>query len=202
MINNPPVVTEANLTLADNTTNDSTAARHGFLPKLSGSASDVLKGDGTWGAGSSFTALSASQLTVTNDGSNGKPFVATWSDVTVNSLGSVTTGNKRVATLPAKTIVKNVFVSVTVAESALATFTVSVGRTGAGYVDYIVASNGKAIAIYGNDSAERGTNNTLFDIASWTATTDIFIQFVSTGDDLDAALDTAGTVVIDYMVIP
>lgn len=36
---------------ADNTTANATSGHHGLLPKLSGSASDVLKGDGSWGAG-------------------------------------------------------------------------------------------------------------------------------------------------------
>ena len=35
----------------DVTTLNSSTLRHGLLPKLSGSASDVLRGDGTWGAG-------------------------------------------------------------------------------------------------------------------------------------------------------
>lgn len=42
-------VVEANITLADNTTNNATAGAHGFLPKLSGNSDDVLKGDGTFG---------------------------------------------------------------------------------------------------------------------------------------------------------
>ena len=45
-------VLPANLDVsADNTTANATSGHHGLLPKLSGSSSDVLKGDGTWGAG-------------------------------------------------------------------------------------------------------------------------------------------------------
>ncbi len=36
---------------ADNTTANATSGHHGFLPKLSGSSSDTLLGDGTWGTG-------------------------------------------------------------------------------------------------------------------------------------------------------
>ena len=43
-------IDEGELDLSDNTTADATAARHGLLPKLSGSSSDALRGDGTWGA--------------------------------------------------------------------------------------------------------------------------------------------------------
>ena len=45
-------VLPANLDVsADNTTANATSGHHGLLPKLSGSSSDVLKGDGTWAAG-------------------------------------------------------------------------------------------------------------------------------------------------------
>ena len=36
---------------ADNATANATSTHHGLLPKLSGAATDVLKGDGSWGAG-------------------------------------------------------------------------------------------------------------------------------------------------------
>jgi len=63
--------TESGLVLSDNTTNDATASKHGFLPKLSGSATDILKGDGTFGAasvGSGFFG-DGNDGTVTFDGS-------------------------------------------------------------------------------------------------------------------------------------
>jgi hypothetical protein len=41
--------TESGLLLRDTTIANATAARHGLLPKLSGNALNVLKGDGTWG---------------------------------------------------------------------------------------------------------------------------------------------------------
>lgn len=44
-------VSEPELAFTDITTANSTSLKHGLLPKLSGSASDVLKGDGTWAAG-------------------------------------------------------------------------------------------------------------------------------------------------------
>ncbi len=39
---------EADLSLSDNTTNNSSTSRHGFLPKLNGSTSNYLRGDGSW----------------------------------------------------------------------------------------------------------------------------------------------------------
>lgn len=47
----PGTVTETQLSFTDITTGNATALKHGLLPKLSGNASDVLKGDGTFGAG-------------------------------------------------------------------------------------------------------------------------------------------------------
>ncbi len=44
---------EAAWNLSDVTTANATTARHGLLPKLSGAAADVLRGDGTWGPGGS-----------------------------------------------------------------------------------------------------------------------------------------------------
>ena len=43
-------LSESNLTLSAVTTNNATAARHGFLPILSNVSTECLKGDGTWGA--------------------------------------------------------------------------------------------------------------------------------------------------------
>lgn len=43
-------VTEAELVLADNTTADASTDKHGFLPKLSGTDSEFLNGDGNFAA--------------------------------------------------------------------------------------------------------------------------------------------------------
>lgn len=174
----------------------------------SSSGAFARRENGAWncgsGAGATYTALTAGSLTVTNPGSNGKPFVATWNNVHVNALGAVASGDIKVATLPAKTYVKNAYITITAQEAVPTTLTVSLGRTAAGYIDYIVASDAKAAAntIYGDASGERGTNLTGYDYPSRTATTDVYIQFVATGDTMDNMLDTSGEVVIEYMVIP
>ena len=41
-------IVESDITLANNTTNNATAAQHGFAPKLSGVAAQYLAGDGSW----------------------------------------------------------------------------------------------------------------------------------------------------------
>jgi hypothetical protein len=41
-------ITEGELSLSDVTTADVTTDRHGFVPKMTGSDADVLRGDGTW----------------------------------------------------------------------------------------------------------------------------------------------------------
>lgn len=154
------------------------------------------------GGGASFTPLTAGDLTVVNDGSDGAPFVATYDNAAVNALGGIAVGTLKVATLPAKTIVHNVFVR-TAVELDLIALTVSVGRTSATFVDYVVASNHKTVAIYGNASAERGTNNTGYDVPSWTATTDVYVRFDAGGETLDlASIAATSYVVIEYSVIP
>jgi hypothetical protein len=52
-LNADVTIADADLSTTDVTTNNATSSKHGFLPKLSGSSSDVLKGDGTFGAVSS-----------------------------------------------------------------------------------------------------------------------------------------------------
>ncbi len=60
---------EAALALTDITINNASASRHGFLPKLSGNASDVLKGDGTFGAVSGgVTSVSGTSPIVSSGG--------------------------------------------------------------------------------------------------------------------------------------
>lgn len=201
-------VTEAELSLSDITTANATAARHGLLPKLSNSASDVLKGDGTWGAAAGGgTALTAGDLTVTNDGSNGKPFVAIWTQEQVTDLGAVTSGTLVAATLPAKTVVTNVFLRRGSRETSLAALTVSCGRTGASYVDYIAAQDATlalsdATTLYGNAAAERGTNNTGYDLISWSSTTPVLIRFDGGAENLSSGDGIGGTIIIEYFVIP
>lgn len=69
---------EAALALTDITTNNASAARHGFLPKLSGSASDCFKGDGTFvacgggGDASTNTTVSVDSELVLFSGTAGK----------------------------------------------------------------------------------------------------------------------------------
>lgn len=198
-------VSESELSFTDITTANATSLKHGLLPKLSGSASDVLKGDGTFGAGggASFTALTAGDLTVTNDGSNGKPWVGTFSAAQVQALGAVGNGTLTVATLPAKTYVRNVYCRVSTVDLGGGSGTVSVGRAGATYVDYIAA--GALVefddVLLGDVSGERGANLTGYDLPSYTTTTAVLIRFTASGATL-ADININGTVVIDYMVIP
>lgn len=166
------------------------------------------RGDGTWAtAGGSYTALTAGALTVSNDGSNGKPFVATYNAALVATIGGVAAGDLKVATLPAKTFIRNVFLVITAPDAGFEVMTVSIGRVGATYIDYIVASNHIVAAntVYGNAAAERGTNNTSYDLPSYSATTDVYVRFDVTGSSapvLSGADGVAGVVVIDYTVIP
>ena len=127
-----------------------------------------------------------------------------WTNAMVVALGATTTGNIAICTLPAKTVVLNAYVVITGAAAGPASVTVSVGRAAASYIDYIVASDAKAAAntVYGDGSAERGTNLTGYDLASYTGTTVVNAQFVSVGANLDTVTASTGHVYLETMVLP
>ena len=124
----------------------------------------------------------------------------TWTNAQVVTA-LATTGNITVATLPAKTQVLDAMVVITGAAATSTTLTVSCGRTGASYIDYIVASDAKAAAntVYGDASAERGTNLTGYDLPSYTGTTNVVCQFVKTGSDPTAS---TGRVILTTRLLP
>ncbi len=128
----------------------------------------------------------------------------TWTNANVVALGAALTGNIAVCTLPAKTVVINAYVIITGAATGPSTLTVSVGRTAAAYIDYIVASDAKAAAntVYGDASAERGTNLTGYDLASFTGTTVVNAQFVATVANLDQTLASTGSIYLETMTFP
>lgn len=127
-----------------------------------------------------------------------------WTNAMVTALGASTTGDISVATLPAKTMVRNAYVVITGAASGPATVTVSVGRTSASYIDYIVASDAKAAAntVYGDASGERGTNLVSYDLPSYTGTTTVYAHFISSGANLSTVTSSTGAVVLETCLIP
>lgn len=126
-----------------------------------------------------------------------------WTNAMVTALPT-TAGDIAVCTLPAKTIVTNAYVVITGAAAGPATVTVALGRTGATYIDYIVASDAKAAAntVYGDASAERGTNLTGYDLPSFTGTTVVNAHFISTGANLSTVTGSSGSVYLETMVLP
>ena len=127
-----------------------------------------------------------------------------WTNAQVVGLGAVLSGNLVVATLPAKTVIKNAYVVITGAATGTTTLTVSVGRTAATFTDYIVAKDAKAAAntVYGAVAADRGTNLTGFDLPAWAATTPVNIQFIATGTNLNTVLTSTGSVYLETMILP
>ena len=128
----------------------------------------------------------------------------TWTNAQVVALGAALTGDITVATLPAKTVVENAYVVITGTGAGTASLTVACGRTGAGYIDYIVASDAQAAAntVYGGAGAERGTNLTGYDLPSYTATTDVKCHFISTVQNLDQVTGSTGRVILRTSLVP
>lgn len=127
-----------------------------------------------------------------------------WTNAMVVALGAATTGDITVCTIPVNTIVTNVYVVINSPDTSTNALTVAVGRTSASYIDYIVASNAKAAAgtVYGDASAERGTNLTMYDLPSNSATTDVKAHFIKTTTNLDTVTGCTGSVYIETMKLP
>jgi hypothetical protein len=131
----------------------------------------------------------------------------TWTNAEVQALGANLTGDIKVATLPAKTIVRNAYVVIDSQASVVDTLTVAMGRTSAAYIDYIVASNAMVAAntVYGDGTPERGTNLTGYDIPSYTAAVDVYLHFIATsagGKKLADVLGCTGTIYLLTETLP
>ena len=62
--------TESGLVLSNSTTNDSTVAKHGFLPKLDGSTTKFLRADGTWTTVPSVQGIDGREIQLQINGVN------------------------------------------------------------------------------------------------------------------------------------
>lgn len=150
-------------------------------------------------------ALTAGTMTVTNNAvARSGVTRVDWTNAMVTALGASTAGDVSVITLPARVVVRNVWVVITGAGGTVTTLTVSVGRTAASYVDYIGAVDAKAAAntVYGDVAADRGTNLTGFDVPSWTGTTTVFARFTSTGGNLSTVTNSGGSIYIETATLP
>lgn len=136
-------------------------------------------------------------------GSPDKLYVLPWTNAQVAALAG-TSGELTMLTLPAKCQVLDALVVIDGQGAGVTTLTVSAGYTATAYIDYIVASNAKAAAntVYGDASAERGTKLTGYDLPSYTATTAIKLQFISTVQNLSATTGSAGRLILVCRQLP
>lgn len=127
-----------------------------------------------------------------------------WTNAMITALGAVGAGDLAVCTLPAKTIVLNAYVILLTPDSSANALTVALGRVGASYIDYIVASDAKAGSniVYGDVSGERGTNLTGYDLPSYTATTVVNLHFIKTSTLLNTVTGCTGRVIIQTALVP
>ena len=112
-----------------------------------------------------------------------------------------TAADLTVITLPAKTVLINAYIKTTAATFG-DTLTISLGRTGANYIDYIVASDAKATATYGDGAAERGTNLTGYDLSSLSGTTALKCHFDGNATNLSTVTGFAATVYLVTETLP
>ncbi len=127
-----------------------------------------------------------------------------WTNAMIVALGANLTGDITVCTLPAKTIVKNVYVVITGQAAGPATLTLAVGRTTALFIDYIIALNAKATAntIYGAVVGDRGTNLVGYDFPSLAGTTDVKMHLIATVANLDQVTASGGDIYIETVTLP
>ncbi len=129
----------------------------------------------------------------------------TWSNGLITALGAVNAGDVTVCTLPNATVVKNVYVTITTPDTSANALTIAVGRTGASYIDYIVASDAKAAAntVYGDVVGERGTNLTGYDLHSVSGTSAaVKAHFIKTTTTLDTVVGSTGSIYIETYTLP
>lgn len=163
-----------------------------------------------WGGNAPDSALTAGTLTYSSNALVRRVWHKfAWTNAMVVALGAGT--DLTVCTLPAKTVVTAAYIVIVTAANQAATLTVSLGRTSAAYVDYVVASNAKSAAntVYGDALAEIGanlydtTNKTmLYDLPSYTATTAVKLQFlIGAGTNADVTSST-GVVYLETATLP
>jgi hypothetical protein len=155
-------------------------------------------------------ALTDATATASNKGylrtATAKYLVDTTHIIASAGAGDDTTSLKMV-TLPLKTEVVDAMFVVNIAETHLTNMTVSCGRTGAAYIDYIVAGSAQTQQILGNAAGERGANLTGYDVPAYAwgdAVTDVYCQFVTTdaGHDLNDVVAFSGWLAITTRLLP
>lgn len=128
----------------------------------------------------------------------------TWANTDVAGL-SGTTGSLTVCTLPAKTIVNKATIVITGQAASVTTLTVSLGRVGAAYIDYLVANSAKVAAntVYGDGIAEvgAGLSAILGDLPSLTTTTNVLLQFVSSIENLSVVTASSGEIHLETTLL-
>lgn len=127
-----------------------------------------------------------------------------WTNAQVVALGAALTGDITMVTLPAKTVVENSYVVITGQGAGTATLTVACGTVSAAYIDLIVASDAKAASgtLYGDASAERGTNSLNYFLPSYSTTTAVKCHFISTVQTLDATTGSSGKLILVTNPVP
>jgi len=150
-------------------------------------------------------AVTAGTATLANTGVQGVGWNSvTISNANVTALGATTTGDVTLFTLPAKMQLVDMKVIILAPDSSANALTVAVGRTSASFIDYIVASDAKAAAntVYGDASAERGTNLTGYDLPSYTGTTNVTAHFIKTTTNLSTVIGLSIQVDFKTELIP
>lgn len=173
----------------------------------------ITTGSQTFSGTKTFAQIASSALALTNGGitrANSAEIKEalhkfTWNSANVAGL-SGTANTLTVCTLPAKTMVKRAWIIITGQAASVTALTVSLGRTTALFVDYLVASNAKAVAntVYGAVIGDIGTNlsGLVGDLPSITGTTDIKLRFDAALENLSLVTGSSGEIILETITLP
>jgi len=184
------------------------ARDNGAALPITGATATWQIADGAWPQVGNGVLTNATMTAETQArGSGGLIHSYTWTNAQVAALAG-TAGDITVATLPAKTQVRNAYVVITGQAAGPTTVTVSCGDAigGTPFINYTVALDAKVAAstVYGDAVAERGTSLDVefYYLPSYTATTLVTCHFISTGANLSTVTGSTGRVIIETALLP
>lgn len=129
----------------------------------------------------------------------------TWTNAMIVALGGVLTGDLTIATFPAGTVLKRLWMVVNTSAGGVTTLTGSIGKTAAAYADYFLTKDLKAAAntVYGQVVGDYAAALALYcgDMPSFTATTAIKLHLIATGANLSAVTTSTGSIYMETTIL-
>jgi hypothetical protein len=121
------------------------------------------------------------------------------------ALGAALTGDITIATFPAGTVLKRLWMVVLTSAGGVTTLTGSIGKTAAAYADYFLTKDLKAVpnTVYGQVVGDYAAALALYcgDMPSFTATTAIKLHLISSGTNLNTVTTSTGVIYMETTIL-